>query len=82
MTVSYTGTDGAAHELRENWQIVENLPPMTGPLGEAALLMGMDYEGDEISRANVMLFAPRVVAQQRAVEAGESPDSRRARSSA
>lgn len=75
VTVSYTGTDGAAHELRENWQIVENLPPMTGPLGEAALLMGMDYEGDEISRANVMLFAPRVVAQQRAVEAGESPDS-------
>ncbi|MFI1360265.1 S41 family peptidase [Streptomyces sp. NPDC020898] len=75
VTVSYTGTDGDAHELRENWQIVENLPPMTGPLGEAALLMGMDYEGDEISRANVMLFAPRVVAQQRAVEAGESPDS-------
>lgn len=75
VTVSYTGTDGAAHELRENWQIVENLPRMTGPLGEAALFLGMDYEGDEISRANVMLFAPRVVAQQRAVEAGESPDS-------
>lgn len=75
VTVSYTGTDGTARELRENWQIVENLPPMAGPLGEAALVMGVDYEGDEISRANVMLFAPHVIEQQEAMDSGRSPAS-------
>ncbi|MGW7457481.1 S41 family peptidase [Streptomyces sp. NPDC054797] len=75
VTVSYTGTDGVARELRENWQIVENLPPMPGPVGEAALVMGVDYEADEIGRANVMLFVPHVVEQQRAVDSGETPDS-------
>ncbi|MFD7974777.1 S41 family peptidase [Streptomyces sp. NPDC059071] len=73
VTVSYTDTAGASRELRENWQIVENLPPMPAPSGEAALMMGVDDEGEEISRANVMLFAPHVVARQRAVDAGLSP---------
>ncbi|MFD5326046.1 S41 family peptidase [Streptomyces sp. NPDC127092] len=73
VTVSYTDTAGVSRELRENWQIVENLPPMPAPSGEAALMMGVDDEGEEISRANVMLFAPHVVAQQRAVDAGLSP---------
>ncbi|WP_329112810.1 S41 family peptidase [Streptomyces sp. NBC_01353] len=73
VTVSYTGSDGTARELRENWQIVENLPPMAGPTGEAALVMGVDYEADEISRANLMLFAPHIIEQQHAVDSGESP---------
>ncbi|MFF8266997.1 S41 family peptidase [Streptomyces sp. NPDC016562] len=75
VTVSYTGADGTARELRENWQVVENLPPMPGPTGEAALAMGVDYEAEEIGRANVMLFVPHVVEQQRAVDSGETPDS-------
>ncbi|MEJ8645739.1 S41 family peptidase [Streptomyces sp. MS1.HAVA.3] len=75
VTVSYKGADGTARELRENWQIVNNLPPMAGPVGEAALVMGMDYEADEISRANVMLFAPHVVEQQQAVDSGQAPEA-------
>ncbi|MFE1437264.1 S41 family peptidase [Streptomyces sp. NPDC058739] len=73
VTVSYTDTDGVARELREHWQVVENLPPMPAPSGDAALVMGVDDESEEIGRANVMLFAPHVVAQQQAVEAGQSP---------
>ncbi|MEU6756503.1 S41 family peptidase [Streptomyces sp. NPDC046685] len=75
VTVSYTGADGTPRELRENWQVVENLPPMPGPTGEAALAMGVDYEAEEVGRANVMLFVPHVVEQQRAVDSGETPDS-------
>ncbi|MFF6772557.1 S41 family peptidase [Streptomyces sp. NPDC012637] len=73
VTVSYTDTDGVARELRQNWQIVDNLPPLPAPSGDAALVMGVDDESEEIGRANIMLFAPHVVARQRAVDAGQSP---------
>ncbi|MGW6575799.1 S41 family peptidase [Streptomyces sp. NPDC054945] len=75
VTVSYVGTDGVARELRENWQIVENRPSAAGPEGEASLVLGLDHESEEVSRAKVMLFVPHVIEQQLAVDAGRSPDT-------
>ncbi|PBC70115.1 peptidase S41-like protein [Streptomyces sp. TLI_235] len=77
VTVTYLDADGTARELRENWQIVDNLPPLVGidTLGTAGAAQGLDLEADEVGRAKVLLFAPRVVAQQKAAEAGEpAPD--------
>lgn len=49
------------------------LPPFVGaaaPTG-AALAMGLDLDMDEANRAKVMLVAPKVVARQKALDAGE-----------
>ncbi|MFJ4616637.1 S41 family peptidase [Streptomyces sp. NPDC088812] len=73
VTVSYTDESGTRRELRENWRIVENLPPMVDAdtISTAALAQGLDLDADETGRAKVLLFAPRVVAQERAVQAEE-----------
>ncbi|MFF3500208.1 S41 family peptidase [Streptomyces sp. NPDC003247] len=73
VTVSYTDDSGTQRELRENWRIVENLPPMVDAdaISTAALAQGLDLDADETGRAKVLLFAPRVVAQERAVQADE-----------
>ncbi|MFF0109659.1 S41 family peptidase [Streptomyces hirsutus] len=80
VTVSYIDESGTQRELRENWRIVENLPPMVNAdaISTAALAQGLDLDADEASRAKVLLFAPRVVAQVQAVRAGEpAPELRR-----
>ncbi|WP_326750785.1 S41 family peptidase [Streptomyces hirsutus] len=80
VTVSYIDESGTQRELRENWRIVENLPPMVDAdaISTAALAQGLDLDADEASRAKVLLFAPRVVAQVQAVRAGEpTPGLRR-----
>ncbi|MFF7390781.1 S41 family peptidase [Streptomyces scabiei] len=80
VTVSYLDANGTPRELRENWRIVENLPPMVDAdaISAAALAQGLDLDADETSRAKVLLFAPRVVAQERAVQADEAmPELRR-----
>ncbi|MFE1788783.1 S41 family peptidase [Streptomyces sp. NPDC059525] len=74
VTVSYLDSGATPRELRESWRIVDNvlLPPFVGaaaPTG-AERAMGLDLDMDEANRAKVMLFAPRVVARQRALEAG------------
>lgn len=73
VTVSYVDDAGAARELRENWRIVENLPPMVDAdaISTAALAQGVDLDADETGRAKVLLFAPRVVTQEKAVQADE-----------
>lgn len=63
VSVSYLGTDGTAHELREPWRVADNPPPMADAdaVSVAATSLGLDLEGDEKSRAKKMLFAPAVV---------------------
>ncbi|GGW65165.1 hypothetical protein GCM10010340_49220 [Streptomyces griseoloalbus] len=80
VTVSYIDESGTHHELRENWRIVENLPPMVDAdtISTGALAQGVDLDADEAGRAKVLLFAPRVVAQEQAVQADEPvPELRR-----
>ncbi|MEU8437018.1 S41 family peptidase [Streptomyces sp. NPDC029216] len=86
VTVSYIEAGAAAgappRELRETWRIVDNalLPPFTAaaaPTG-AELAQGLDLDMDEANRAKVMLFAPKVVARQKALEAGEAAPEVRA----
>ncbi|MFF7791515.1 S41 family peptidase [Streptomyces sp. NPDC007991] len=71
VTVSYVDLAGTARELRQSWQIVENLPSFVSADRGTAVSQGMDLDGDETQRAKVLLFAPRVVAQERAAEADE-----------
>lgn len=69
VTVGYVGSDNASHELREKWQVADNLPSMVGnenAIGTAAASLGLDLGADEIGRAKKLLFAPHVVAQERA----------------
>ncbi|MFI8497740.1 S41 family peptidase [Streptomyces sp. NPDC085524] len=74
VTVSYVDADGAARELREVWRIVDSRPKFV--TGEApsglAQPVGLDLDMDETNRAKVMLFAPKVVARQQALQAGEA----------
>ncbi|MGH4024378.1 MAG: S41 family peptidase [Pseudonocardiaceae bacterium] len=67
VSVSYLGTDGTAHELREPWRVANNPPTMADAdaVSVAATSLGLDLEGDEQSRAKKMLFAPGVVDLER-----------------
>ncbi|MBL1085225.1 peptidase S41 [Streptomyces actinomycinicus] len=79
VTISYLDKNGTPREFRENWRVVDNRPPAVDAdaVTTVAAAQGLDLEGDEISRAKVLLFAPRVVAQARAAVAGEpAPDLR------
>jgi hypothetical protein len=71
VTVSYLGTDGAKHELRQPWLVTENLPPFVGDLNQVtttAACLGVDLDADEASRARTLLFAPQVAGQAQATE--------------
>ena len=63
VTVSYVGLDGDDHELRVEWQVATNLPPMTDldAVTSTATNLGLDLDGDERSRAKKLLFVPSVV---------------------
>lgn len=63
VTVSYIGLDSSPQELRESWQVVENLPPMADldAVGEMASTIGLDLDSDEKARAKKLLFVPEVV---------------------
>ncbi len=62
VVVGYRGTDGADHELRQDWLVADNLPPFADvdALSPAAANSGVDIGGDEIGRAKTLLFAPDV----------------------
>jgi hypothetical protein len=71
VTVSYVGTDGDEHELRQPWLVTENLPPFVGDLDQlstTAACLGVDLDADEASRARTLLFAPQVAGQAQAAE--------------
>lgn len=63
VTLSYLGLDGSAQELREQWKVTGNLPPMTDldALNANSALMGLDLDSDEKSRAKKLLYVPEVV---------------------
>lgn len=63
VTLSYLGLDGSAQELREQWKVTTNLPPMTDldALTPAAALMGLDLDSDEKARAKKALYVREVV---------------------
>ncbi|MFD7446622.1 S41 family peptidase [Streptomyces sp. NPDC059909] len=76
VTVTYIDSDDGRtkREVRENWRIVDNLPAFVDAdtVSAAAASQGLDLDADEAGRAKVMLFAPRIVAQEHALQAGES----------
>ena len=50
VTISYVGTDGAEHELRQPWLVTENLPPLNfqgegGPQGFSVELLRLMAAG-------------------------------------
>jgi hypothetical protein len=66
VTLSYVGVDGTPRELREEWRVVDNLPPLAdadavSPQGAA---IGVDLGADETGRGQRLLFAPHTVAQE------------------
>jgi Peptidase family S41 len=81
VTVSYVGTDGDEHELRQSWLVTENLPPFVGDLDQvstAAACLGVDLDADEASRARTLLFAPQVAGQVQDAEPPALPTTRAA----
>jgi hypothetical protein len=67
VTLTYTGLDGSAQELREQWKVTTNLPPMTDldAITEASAAMGLDLDSDEKSRAKKALYVRDVVDLER-----------------
>ncbi|MFJ5546284.1 S41 family peptidase [Streptomyces sp. NPDC093225] len=74
VTVSFIDGAGTARELREAWRIVDNLATPVAAEGPSAVAqpVGLDLDMEEINRAKVMLFAPKVVARRKALDAGEA----------
>jgi hypothetical protein len=68
VTVGYKGTDGVVRELRQDWLVVQNLPPMaTGDAPDShAAVQGLDLGADEVARARRMLFAPQTLGEGQA----------------
>lgn len=75
VTLTYVGLDGSSQELREQWQVVSNLPPMTDldALTASSALMGLDLDSDEKARARKLLHVPEVVELERHQEAAADP---------
>lgn len=63
VVVTYRAENGASEELRVDWQVTDNLPPMTDTdsLSPAAAAQGVDLDSDEKARAKKLLHAPKVV---------------------
>ncbi|GAA1584841.1 hypothetical protein GCM10009789_43150 [Kribbella sancticallisti] len=63
VTLSYIGLDGSSQELREQWKVTTNLPPMTDldAITPASAAMGLDLDSDEKSRAKKALYVREVV---------------------
>lgn len=73
VTLTYVGLDGSGQELREQWKVTTNLPPMTDldAVGEAAAAMGLDLDSDEKSRAKKVLYVRDVVELERGRSSAE-----------
>ncbi|TCC05827.1 S41 family peptidase [Kribbella soli] len=71
--LTYVGLDGSDQELREQWKVTTNLPPMTDldAISEASALMGLDLDSDEKSRAKKALYVRDVVELERGQSSAE-----------
>jgi hypothetical protein len=63
VTLTYVGLDGSTQELREQWKVTANLPPMTDldAISETSASMGLDLDSDEKARAKKVLYVRDVV---------------------
>ncbi|MET9629179.1 S41 family peptidase [Lentzea sp. NPDC006480] len=70
VVVTYQGAAGS-EDIRVDWQVTDNLPPMTDvdALSPAAAAQGVDLDSDEKARAKKLLHAPKVVAAEASGEA-------------
>ncbi|MET7281463.1 S41 family peptidase [Kribbella sp. NPDC005582] len=73
VVLSYLGLDGSKQELREQWQVTTNLPPMTDldAITATSALMGVDLDSDEKARAKKALYVREVVALERGQSSAE-----------
>jgi hypothetical protein len=73
VTLTYVGLDGSDQELREQWKVTANLPPMTDldALTPASAAMGLDLDSDEKSRAKKALYVREVVDLERGRSSAE-----------
>ena len=74
VTVTYVGLDGSERELREQWKVTDNLPPMTDldAVNTTAASMGLDLDSDEKARAKKLLFLPEVIDLEQRPELGRA----------
>ncbi|MEU5049209.1 S41 family peptidase [Streptomyces sp. NPDC021096] len=72
VTISFIDRDGTERELRQEWQIRDNLPTFvdTDALSTAAACQGLDLDADETNRAKLALFAPGALARERSAAQG------------
>ncbi|KJK45712.1 peptidase S41 [Lentzea aerocolonigenes] len=70
VVVTFQGAAGA-EDIRVDWQVTDNLPPMTDvdSLSPAAAAQGVDLDSDEKARAKKLLHAPKVIAAEASGEA-------------
>jgi hypothetical protein len=73
VTLTYVGLDGSSQELREQWKVTTNLPPMTDldAVSETSASMGLDLDSDEKSRAKKALYVREVVELERGRSSAE-----------
>ncbi|WP_020385865.1 S41 family peptidase [Kribbella catacumbae] len=73
VTMSYLGLDGSARELREQWKVTTNLPPMTDldALTPASASMGVDLDSDEKARAKKVLYVREVIELEKGKSSAE-----------
>jgi hypothetical protein len=71
--LTYVGLDGSTQELREQWKVTTNLPPMTDldAISETSASMGLDLDSDEKSRAKKTLYVREVVELERGRSSAE-----------
>ena len=67
VTVTYLDRNGQKHDIRVEWQVAANLPPMTDldAVTPTAVAQGLDLDSDEKSRAKKLLYVPEVVRLER-----------------
>lgn len=67
--IGYIDLNGVERELKQNWLVTPSLPDSSGVDADAvsvhAASLGIDIEADIVQRARKMLFAPKVIAEER-----------------